>query len=146
MKSAAPAMILVISLVATCLSARAGEPASIKVKLWNKNNGTMGITMDKTSVPSGPVEFDIDNASKDLMHEFLIAPWRGSLTSLPYDASSAQVEEDKLPMLQGQEDMKPGLKTTLRLVLRPGSYVIFCNQSGHYKMGMYAHLNVSGTS
>jgi uncharacterized cupredoxin-like copper-binding protein len=80
------------------------------------------------------------------MHEFLIAPWRGSLTSLPYDASSAQVEEDKLPMLQGQEDMKPGLKTTLRLVLRPGSYVIFCNQSGHYKMGMYAHLNVSRTS
>ncbi len=119
----------------------AAEPASIKVQLWNKG-GTMGLTMDKTSVPSGPVEFEITNTSKNTMHEFLIAPWKGSLTSLPYDKSESQVAEGKVPGLQGQEDMKPGTQTTLRLVLKPGSYIVFCNQPGHYKMGMYAHLNV----
>jgi uncharacterized cupredoxin-like copper-binding protein len=137
---------LATSLAAACPPVQAGEPTSIQVKLWNKSDGTMGIKMDKTSVPSGPVEFEVTNTSKELMHEFLVAPWKGSLTSLPYDAKSSQVKEDLVPMLQGQEDMKPGLQTTLRLVLQPGSYVVFCNQLGHYKMGMYAHLNVSGTS
>ncbi|MGH7089121.1 MAG: hypothetical protein ACREFQ_09495, partial [Stellaceae bacterium] len=55
--------------------------------------------------------------------------------SLPYDAKSSQVTEDKLTDLQGVEDMKPSTETTVRLVLLTGDYVVFCNQPGHYKMG-----------
>ncbi|HEV2334082.1 MAG TPA: hypothetical protein VGS13_01160 [Stellaceae bacterium] len=121
----------------------AAEPPSVKVELWNKNDGTMGLTIDKKSVAAGPVEFEIRNTSTDLMHEFLIAPWPGSLTSLPYDATALKVKEDQVPGLQGQEDMKPGTETTLRLVLRPGSYIAFCNQPGHYKTNMYTRFTVT---
>ena len=149
MNSASLAMPIITSIAAmlhACITANAQEPVSVRVKLWNKSDGTMGIKMNKASVPNGPVEFEITNSSKELMHEFLIAPWHGPLTALPYNAKSAQVKEDQVPILEGQEDMKPGLETTLRLVLQPGSYVVFCNQPGHYKMGMYSHLNVSDTS
>lgn len=124
------------------MSPEAAEPASVKVELWNKNDGSMGITMDKTSMAAGPVEFEITNSSGDLMHEFLIAPWTGSPTSLPYDATGLKAKEQQVSGLQGQEDMKPGAETTLRLVLRPGSYIAFCNQPGHYKTGMYARFTV----
>lgn len=62
----------------------------------------MGLTMDKASVSSGLVEFEITNTSKNTMHEFLVAPWKGSLTSLSYDKSESQVVEGKVPGLQGQ--------------------------------------------
>jgi len=111
------------------------EPPSVHVSLWDKD-GKMGITLSQDKVKAGPVEFEVKNASPSLMHEFLIVPWRGAVTSLPYDAKQSQVDEDKLPHMQGIEDMKPGLAATVRLVLAPGSYVVFCNQPGHYKMGM----------
>jgi uncharacterized cupredoxin-like copper-binding protein len=132
---------LVLTLV---FPAAATEPASVTVTLWNKGS-VMGLTLDKKSVPSGPVEFHVKNASTSIMHEFLIAPWQGPLTSLPYDPGASQVAEDKIPDLQGQEDMPPGMEATLRLTLRSGSYIVFCNQPGHYKMGMFARLEVGGS-
>src|SRR5690349_4573925 len=101
---------LAAALAATALAATtplsspsAAEPPSVKVELWNKSDGTMGLSIDKKSVPAGPVEFEIKNNSTDLMHEFLIVPWPGPLTSLPYDATALKVKEDKVPGLQGQE-------------------------------------------
>jgi uncharacterized cupredoxin-like copper-binding protein len=41
------------------------------------------------------------------------------------------------------EDMKPGAEATLRLPLKPGSYALFCNQPGHYKLGMVAAFTVT---
>lgn len=143
--AAASATMLAVVLAGT-VPTRAAEPPTVKVKLVNKSDGSMHIELSRTSVPAGPVEFDIKNTSKSLMHEFLIAPWKGKLTALPYDKSQAQAAEDKIPGLQGQEDMKPGLETTLRLTLHPGSYIVFCNQPGHYKMGMYARFTVNASS
>ena len=141
------ALAALISMVGLAVSdGQAAEPDSIDVTLWNKPNGTMGIALDKQSVPAGPVEFIIKNSSADMMHEFLVAPWAVDPSSLPYNGNKDQVAEAKIPYLQGQEDMKTGLKTTLRLDLVPGSYIVFCNQPGHYKMGMYARLNVTGSS
>ena len=122
--------------------AQAAEPTSVKVTLWDKD-GKMGITLSGDRVKAGPVEFEVTNASHELMHEFLITPWTGAITSLPYDAKETAVAEDKLPHVQGVEDMKPGLATTMRLVLAPGEYVVFCNQPGHYRMGMERRFTVT---
>ncbi|MDE2228783.1 MAG: copper resistance protein [Alphaproteobacteria bacterium] len=103
----------------------------------------MAITLSRDKVKAGPVEFEVTNTSTDLMHEFLIAPWKGKITSLPYDAKAKAVAEDKLPRLEGVEDMKAGAKATIRLVLAPGDYVVFCNQPGHYKMGMERRFTVT---
>jgi uncharacterized cupredoxin-like copper-binding protein len=113
----------------------AAEPPTVHVTLWDKD-GKMGITLSRNKVKAGPVDFEVKNSSSSLMHEFLITPWRGKITALPYDAKQSQVDEDKLPRMQGIEDMKPGLAATIHLVLAPGEYVVFCNQPGHYKMGM----------
>ena len=137
---------LLVAAAPVVASAAEVEPPQVHVQLWNKDNGTMGITLDKKSVPAGPVEFVITNTSKGLMHEALIAPWSKAPTALPYDASTASVKEDAVPGLEGSEDMKPGAEATVRLILKPGSYIIFCNQPGHYKMGMYTQFKVATTT
>ena len=52
------------------------------------------------------------------------------------------MRESELAELAGVEDMKPGAEATLRLPLKPGHYAVFCNQAGHYKMGMIADFTV----
>jgi uncharacterized cupredoxin-like copper-binding protein len=123
------------------LAAAAAEPASVKVSLWEKD-GADGITLSTQKVKAGSVEFEIKNASKDNMHEFLITPWDGSIKALPYNDTKGEVREGKLARLAGVEDMKPGAEATLRLPLKPGHYAVFCNQPGHYKMGMIAAFTV----
>jgi uncharacterized cupredoxin-like copper-binding protein len=123
--------------------AHAAEPTTVKVTLSDKAGKDMLITMSHNKVKAGAVEFEVTNASTDLMHEFLITPWRGAITRLPYDAKERAVAEDKLPHLQGIEDMPAGTKATIRLVLAPGEYAVFCNQEGHYKMGMEARFTVT---
>ena len=62
------------------------------------------------------------------MHEFLITPWSGALDGLPYDSANSVVRENKLANLEGLEDVLPSATATMRLVLRPGEYVVFSNQ------------------
>jgi uncharacterized cupredoxin-like copper-binding protein len=123
-------------------AAMAAEPASVKVDLSDKG-GKFGILMSADHVKEGAVEFTIKNTSTTLLHEFLITPWQGAMTSLPYDAKTLQVKEEKLPKLAGVEDMKPGAEAILRLPLKAGRYVVFCDQPGHYKMGMVALFTVT---
>lgn len=124
------------------VAATAAEPASVKVSLWDKDGGD-GITLSTHKVKAGAVEFEIKNTSKNTMHEFLITPWTKSVKALPYNDSKGEVREDRLPQLAGVEDMKPGAEATLRLPLKPGHYAVFCNQAGHYKLGMIAEFVVS---
>ena len=39
-------------------------------------------------------------------------------------------------------DLKPGAHGKLTLNLKPGSYLLICNEPGHYKAGMTAPLLV----
>lgn len=138
---------LLLALLTLCLPAVASaaptsEPVSVKVSLWNKGSKD-GITLSKDRVQAGPVEFHITNTSTDLMHEFLITPWKASIRNLPYSAKEQQVKEGKLAQLAGVEDMKPGAKAILRLPLKPGSYVVFCDQPRHYKAGMVRRFTVT---
>jgi uncharacterized cupredoxin-like copper-binding protein len=135
---------LVAALAALCaVPALTAEPPTIAVTLGNPPAGKMAMTLSADTVKAGAVDFDVKNASPDLLHEFLIVPWAGPVTALPYDAKADQADEDKLEGLQGLEDMKPGLEVKLRLMLRPGEYVAFCNQPGHYKAGMVRRFTVT---
>jgi uncharacterized cupredoxin-like copper-binding protein len=40
------------------------------------------------------------------------------------------------------EQDQPGTKRVLKVTLRPGRYVLFCNMSGHYLGGMHTRLVV----
>ena len=51
--------------------------------------------------------------------------------------------EKKIQHLGEISDLKPGAAGAITLSLKPGSYVLICNQSGHYKAGMVANLLVN---
>jgi uncharacterized cupredoxin-like copper-binding protein len=120
----------------------AAEPASVNVDLSDKG-GKDRIILSTDHAKAGGVEFHIKNSSTTSLHEFLIIPWKGAITALPYNDKDTQVIESKLPKLAGVEDMKPDAEAILRLPLKPGRYVVFCNQPGHYKMGMVARFTVT---
>lgn len=120
----------------------AAEPASVKVDLSDKG-GKDRIILSTDHAKAGAVEFHIKNTSTTSLHEFLIIPWKGAITALPYNDTKGQVIEIKLPRLAGVEDMKPGAEAILRLPLKAGRYVVFCDQPGHYKLGMVARFTVT---
>lgn len=134
--------VLLLGSPAVASTALAAEPASVKVDLSDKD-GKDRIILSTAEVKAGAVEFEIKNSSADQLHEFLIAPWKGAITALPYNDTKGQVVEDKLSQLAGVEDMKPRAEAILRLPLKAGTYVVFCNQPGHYKLGMVARFTVT---
>ena len=138
-KGAVVALLLMLG----AATAFAAMPASVAVQLGEDESGKMSITLSTETVKAGSVEFEVANASKFLVHEFLITPWEGNPTTLPYDSNAQQVKEDALKDLQGIEDMPVGQKVTLRLALVPGQYVVFCNQVGHYKNAMFHRFTVT---
>lgn len=134
--------LIALALALAGVAALAAEPPSVTVKLANQTNGTMSLTLSRNAVPAGPVEFTIENLSSDMKHEFMIEPWKGSPNALPYDAKTQQVDEDKLTKMVGVEDLNPHETVTARFVLKPGRYVTFCNEPGHFKEHMVATLTV----
>ena len=67
-------------------------------------------------------------------------------TDLAPDAlprNGADVDESKLDILAKKTDIKRRDKVTLDVKLQPGSYVLFCNVSGHYQLGMHTGFKVS---
>lgn len=136
-----PLALLALSLPALTTAASA-DPVAIKVNLTDKG-GKDRIVMSTHKTKAGAVDFAIVNSSTDSLHEFLITPWKRKITALPYSKKEDGVIEEKLPHLAGVEDMKPGAHAILRLPLKAGRYVVFCNQPGHYKAGMVARFTVT---
>lgn len=123
--------------------AHAGEPTSVTVDLNNAPNGKMSLRLSTSHVPAGPVEFIVKNDSSSMKHELMIMPWTEPISALPYDKKSQQLNEDKLPALEGVEDLNPHEKVTIRLTLKEGKYLVFCNQPGHFRDDMRSTLIVS---
>jgi uncharacterized cupredoxin-like copper-binding protein len=100
----APAVTIAFGLLLIAALADEPGPVRVQIKLWDKPNGQMGITLSSSQVKAGEVEFDVKNTSKDLPHQFLIMH---AESAPPYDASAGQVVERKLHGLMGVEDLEP---------------------------------------
>lgn len=130
-------------LFAAASSALPAEPATVKVHLSDSGKDGMSMTLAPSTIPAGPVEFAVTNESRTMKHEFLIVPWSSDPKALPYDQKTQQVKEDHLSKLQGVEDLNPHETVTTRLVLKPGRYIAFCNEPGHFRDAMRATFIVS---
>ena len=102
----------------------------------------MRIVLDHDALKPGRVTLQAENRSKTLVHEVLIARDSG-VKELPYDTKHARVIETRVHPLGEIADLAPGKTGKLSLSLKPGKYVLFCNQPGHYKDGMIARLTVA---
>ena len=85
--------------------------------------------------------FHAVNQSKNLVHEVIVARDDGA-NELPMDDKHTRVNERRVQRLGEIADLAPGKSGKLTLNLKPGTYVLFCNQPGHYHDGMSAKLTV----
>ncbi len=102
----------------------------------------MFVDADKKKVPAGTVTFRVKNASKETIHEMLIAPARDEKTVLPFVAGENRVDEEASGHLGEVSELDPGKSGALTLDLKPGVYVLFCNIPGHYMAGMWTTIKV----
>jgi uncharacterized cupredoxin-like copper-binding protein len=99
----------------------------------------------KISAPNrlrpGAVDFSIHNRGPD-DHEFIVV--RIGHRPLPLRKDGLTVDEDAVEKetVGALEPAAPGVER-LRVHLKPGSYELICNMSGHYMGGMHARLDVS---
>jgi uncharacterized cupredoxin-like copper-binding protein len=127
----------------------AGASAATVVKVALQDPSTrpdvtsMRIAVDHDSVPAGRVTFRATNQSKDQIHELIVVRTEAAQASLPYDEKKAEVIEKRIHHLGEISDLKPGRSGSMTLNLRPGSYILICNQAGHYKAGMSTPFTVT---
>ena len=115
----------------------------VNAQLWDKSNGAQGVTLSTDHVKPGKVVFNVKNIStNDEDHELLLAV-ADSPDVLPMDESGARVEEDKLKGLKELGDVHPGKTRSTTVTLGAGKYILFCNEVGHFKAGMYAAFTVA---
>jgi uncharacterized cupredoxin-like copper-binding protein len=138
------AVILVPALPA--LSVRAAETV-VQVKLEDASvNGSlegMLVKLDRNTVKAGRVTFRVMNESEALVHELIILQTDLDVSKLPYDPRKGKVIETQLQSLGEVEELKPGTSGKLTLNLKPGSYLLMCNQPGHWHAGMWSKFTVT---
>ena len=127
--------------------AAAASPAVVHVDLMDPSSGpsikSMMIKTDQQRVKAGPVTFMVSNDSKNLVHEMIVVAVAEPNTPLPYNQKDNRVIESKIKDLGEASDLPPGHKKTLTLTLKPGNYILICNQPEHYKAGMRTNLTVT---
>jgi uncharacterized cupredoxin-like copper-binding protein len=98
------------------------------------------IDLATSTASAGSVTFNISNEGPST-HEFVIVQTDDAPDALP--TKDGEVDEDKLTVVDEQEDIAPSTTATLTTDLDTGSYVIICNIPGHYQSGMHAAFTVS---
>lgn len=137
---------LFVSLAMFC-QASVGATTVVNVLLRDAGTdmtfGSMRIAMDHDSVKAGRITFRALNESKDKVHELIVVRTQPGQSALPYDDKKAAVVEKRIQRLGEISDLKPGASGAMTLDLKPGAYVLICNQPGHYKAGMTVALSVT---
>ena len=104
----------------------------------------MGIQTDLATVPAGEVTFVVTNDSAGVVHEMLVAPVAADGKQLLYESDNYRVDEEAAGHLGEVSELDPGATGSLTLTLEPGSYILFCNVPGHYILGMWTMITVTG--
>ena len=102
----------------------------------------MVMKADTARVKAGRVTLEAVNQSKNLVHEVLVVPALPEGKELPYDTKKEMVVEKQAHSLGEIAELQPGVRGKLTLDLKPGTYILLCNQPGHYKSGMWTKLVV----
>lgn len=136
------ATVLVLMPGAHAAAARQTVTALLEDTSTDPSVTRMEIVLDHPAIKAGPVTLRAINRSKTLVHEVLVLRDPGK-KALPYDRVKQEVDEHKIHSLGEVGDLPPGRSGTLNLDLAPGSYLLFCNEPGHYAEGMKTTLTVT---
>jgi uncharacterized cupredoxin-like copper-binding protein len=100
-----------------------------------------GVTLDRSTVPSGTVTFAVKNEGPSL-HEIEIFAGAEAGRVLEVDRSVA--DATGLELVDEVENVLSGSTTRLTVRLEPGTYLVVCNLPDHYQQGMWTYLTVTG--
>jgi uncharacterized cupredoxin-like copper-binding protein len=105
-------------------------PGSVNVKL-----GEMFVRPDVTQGAAGKVTFHVQNTGK-LIHEMIVGrpPIKGPLASGKMSEATSVGEVAEL---------KPGTAGSVKLSLKPGTYILYCNIPGHFAAGQHVAFTVT---
>jgi len=125
----------------------ASTPAQVlHVKLQDSSTDPsiahMHLAVDPGALKPGRVTIQAENQAKSLVHEVIVMRDPGS-KALPFDAKQDRVNEARIRSLGEVSELAPGKTGKLTLNLKPGTYLLICNQPGHYKDGMTAKVTVA---
>ena len=121
----------------------AADPTVVTAELWNKPDGSQGVTLNTDHVKPGEILFKVKNISTDEDHELLLVKTDLGPEAISMDADGVRVEEDNLKDLKELGDVHPGKSRNTTLTLTPGKYLLFCNEAGHFTAGMYVTFTVA---
>lgn len=118
-------LLAVVSLSLTACGSKGETVVHVKLTEY-------AITLDRTSVPAGPIKFEIQNAGT-IGHELVLEP-DGSVDK-PFDINGKESEA---------ENIGPGQTATLEWTLdTSGTYELGCHTPGHYEQGMFTTFQVT---
>lgn len=121
----------------------AHEPMGMGMPDADPARATMGITLDVAEVQAGEIKFQILNDSLEFYHAVTISPVADVTVPLPYLAEDQRVDEAAAGVTANLGELKSHASATKTVTLEPGTYVLYCNISGHYAMGMWTLLTVT---
>ncbi len=108
----------------------------------SRANDNMGVTPNITEVPAGRVTFDVQNVSKDEVHEMVVSRLASMDDIPPYDPETLRVDEDSFGSIGEVSELDPGANGQLTVDMKPGIYLLYCNIPGHFADGMWDVITV----
>jgi uncharacterized cupredoxin-like copper-binding protein len=122
-------------------SAQPAQQASTRMTLTLSEYSIMN---EVPSVPAGDVTFDVVNTGEEV-HEIVVYKSDKDAKALPMSATNKdEVDEDAVGEFIGSfEEVQPATGANGTLVLAPGHYILLCNLSKHYGLGMVSTLDVN---
>ena len=93
---------------------------------------------------AGAVTFRVTNTGPET-HELILVETALDPSDLPLQTDGITVDEDapQLRKVTALEGIRLGQSRTVRVNLRPGHYVLFCNLEGHYLGQMHTAIDVT---
>jgi uncharacterized cupredoxin-like copper-binding protein len=116
---------------------------TVNVSLSGDGGDKMAMTLDKTSVKTGKITFEVKNDASMTEHEMVVIKLKHKADKLPMIAGADRVDEDKLKSMGEVSELKPGTGGKLALKMPAGNYVLICNIKGHYMAGMWSTFTVT---
>jgi uncharacterized cupredoxin-like copper-binding protein len=129
--------VLGASLVAGCGATQLAAPGRV-VDVTERD---FAIKVSPHKLEAGDVVFRDTNRGPD-QHELIVARVREPKLPLRSDGLTVSEEELEKSIVGVLEPGQPNSVRELRVQLKPGHYVLFCNMSGHFMGGMRADVVV----
>jgi uncharacterized cupredoxin-like copper-binding protein len=127
---------LLVLVATSCAQQVETLPADVNVTVDLKE---YTVTLSTPTTKAGTVKLGIRNLGT-MIHDFDLIRTDLAPDKLPIDTASAKAKTDGL--VKQVINIAAGRVTTVSADLAAGHYVIICNVSGHYQLGMRAELTV----